>query len=295
LKIKNESQTNKSFRDKWENCERDFFDAVMDPLADAQKWILRRNGFDSPEAFGRFLATKGRILDAGCGNGRVTNLMSALSPNSNIVAIDKVSATIAQKNLKERNRVTVIAADLMESLLLGKFDFIYCQEVLHHTRKPQTSFNNLVDSLAPNGEIAIYVYKKKAPIREFSDEYIRSQVSGLRYEEAMQHISEISELGRTLASYNINVKVPTVRLLEISAGEYDLQRLIYHFFMKCFWNDNYSKHENDIVNYDWYHPSTASKHTLEEVLTWFSSRNLAVNHQYQDEYGITVRGQLKSA
>ena len=44
---------------------------------------------------------------------------------------------------------------------LGKFDFIYCQEVLHHTTNPFFAFKNLVNLVAPEGEIAIYVYKKR--------------------------------------------------------------------------------------------------------------------------------------
>jgi 2-polyprenyl-3-methyl-5-hydroxy-6-metoxy-1,4-benzoquinol methylase len=54
--------------------------------------------------------------------------------------------------------------NLLEDLSdIGKFDFIYSQEVLHHTKDPKQAFNNLVAQLDNNGLIAIYVYKKKHP------------------------------------------------------------------------------------------------------------------------------------
>jgi 2-polyprenyl-3-methyl-5-hydroxy-6-metoxy-1,4-benzoquinol methylase len=75
--------------------------------------------------------------------------------------------------------------DLLNDLTsLGQFDFIYCQEVLHHTEDPARAFRNLCKLLLPGGEIAIYVYKRKAPTREWVDDCIRDELSPVPYEEA---------------------------------------------------------------------------------------------------------------
>ena len=184
--------------------------------------------------------------------------------------------------------------DLMSDLRkLGYFDFIYCQEVLHHVENPKVAFENLVKILSKNGDIAIYVYKIKGPIREFSDEYIRKKVSDLKYDEASQALTEITKLGKILTELNVKLKVPDIKLLDIKKGEYDLQRFIYHFFLKCFWNDDFSFKDNNAVNYDWYHPKLSFKFEIEEVKSWFDLNDLKIVHCFEDFYGITIRGKKK--
>jgi hypothetical protein len=104
-------------------------------------------------------------------------------------------------------------------------------------------------------------------------------------------VRAFAALGKSLADANVRVTVPDVPLLGIEAGEYDVQRFVYHFFLKCFWNPALSAEENAAINYDWYHPQLASRHTLDEVEAWFERANLTVVHRHVDHYGITVRGQ----
>jgi hypothetical protein len=59
-----------------------------------------------------------------------------------------------------------------------------------------------------------------------------------------------------------------IPVLGIPAGTFDVQRLIYYYFVKCFWNDAYDFDTNNMVNFDWYHPHFAWKHTPEEVAGW---------------------------
>jgi SAM-dependent methyltransferase len=288
----NTQQTLISFRDKWERNRNLAFSETLREGSDIFNWILERNGFPSAVEFKKWLSNRNRILDAGCGNGRVTALLKNYAPQSaDIIGIDITAANVARENLAALDRVTVQEKDLLGDLSdLGKFDLIYCQEVLHHTSDPQGAFLNLCRRLGEKGEIAIYVYKLKAPIREYADDFIRDRISGLAYEQAMAEMRGITELGKALSELSLKVTVPDVKLLEIPAGEYDVQRLVYHFFLKCFWNPALSYEENAAINYDWYHPQICSRHTLEEVLNWFKDAELRVVHQRVDFYGITVRG-----
>ncbi len=68
----------------------------------------------------------------------------------------------------------------------------------------------------------------------------------------------------------------------------DVQRLIYHLFLKCFWNPDLAFDENAAINYDWYHPQLSSRHTLPEVESWFIDSGLTIAHRCVDPYGITV-------
>jgi hypothetical protein len=108
----------------------------------------------------------------------------------------------------------------------------------------------------------------------------------------MVHCRQITELGKSLASYNQKISIPRVTILGIEEGEYDIQLFLYHFFLKCFWNPDFSFEENAVINYDWYHPQDATRHTLEEVSNWFMEAGLAITHQFVDPYGITIRGKL---
>jgi SAM-dependent methyltransferase len=288
------TNTRQSFQDKWSNNESLVFAETLRPGSDIFQWILNRNGFQTSDELKVYLSTKRRILDAGCGNGRATALLCEHTDPSHteITAIDLVAAGVARKNLAPYRNVTVLETDLLGDLRdLGQFDFIYCQEVLHHTADPRRAFANLCTLLADNGEIAIYVYKQKAPAREFVDDYIRAKISTLSYEDALRVCEQVTELGKMLSEQSVVVRVPAVDVLQIEAGEYTLQRFIYHFFMKCFWNADLSFHDNVVINYDWYHPQLASRHTLTEVRTWFAENHVSIRHECVDFYGITVRGQ----
>ena len=285
--------TERSFRDKWEKNESLAFAETITEGHEINRWILERNGFASNAELSAYLADKTRILDAGCGNGRVTALLRECSSpdHTQIVAIDLVASEVARRNLAKYRNIDVRPADLMRNLAdLGRFEFIYCQEVLHHTVDPPRAFRNLCALLDKGGEISIYVYKRKAPVREFVDDYVRDRIAGLSYDEAIQVAKQITAFGKALSDLDVKVDVPAIDALEIPAGRYDVQRLIYYFFMKCFWNSGMSFNDNAVINYEWYHPQLCSRHTVDEVRGWFADAGLIVTHEFVDFYGITMRG-----
>ena len=290
--VRTESRTAATFRDKWSRNPDLAFRQTLDEGSEIFKWIVTRNGFADSGGLRRHLEGRRRILDAGCGNGRVTALLRRYAdPAAEIVGIDLTSAAIARENLAGADKVSIRAADLLDDLGdLGEFDFVYCQEVLHHTPEPERGLRNLAELLRPGGEIAVYVYRKKAPGREFTDDNVRAQLSVLTYERAMEQCRRIAELGRALSALDAKVRVPRIEVLGIEEGEYDVQRLLYHFFVKCFWNPELDAEANAAVNFDWYHPQISSRHTVEEVRAWFERAGLQRVHEHVDHYGITMRG-----
>lgn len=289
-------QTKKTFSDKWKNNPDVAFAQTLKEGSDIFNWILSRNGFKNKQALSRYLKTRHRILDAGCGNGRVTGLLKKYAPEeSKIVGFDINTVAIAKKNLqhyKLDKNIQLFQKDILSGDLkdLGKFDFIYCQEVLHHTADPLKAFHNLCALLEKDGEIAIYVYKKKAPIREYIDDYVRDKIATLPYKDAIKVCEQITELGKSLYNQKSFVKIPPVDVLGIDKGEYELQRFIYHFFLKCFWNPELTFRDNVAINFDWYHPEICLRYNVEDIRKWFKKEKLIINHECVDHYGITMKG-----
>ena len=284
-------QTFRSFSEKWKNHPSLSIKQVLDSNSDFQKWLLNRNGFLDLQSAREEFKNYHKILDAGCGNGRVTALLAELAPNAKIIGTDIIDIEIPKMNNKNYANTEFIPSNLREDLKhLGSFDYIYCQEVLHHTGNAKSSFHNLVEILEKNGKIAIYVYRKKAPAREFMDDFIRDAIAPLNYSDAMNVSSKIANLGKKLSKLSMEIEVDDIRELGIVKGKYSVQRFIYHFFLKCYWNHELTDIENAAINFDWYHPADCSRHTLEEVLKWFEEENLEVTWSFADNYGITVHG-----
>ena len=80
------------------------------------------------------------------------------------------------------------------------------------------------------------------------------------------------------------VEVPEdVELLGIPQGVYDVQRLV---------DSQLTFEENNHVNFDWYHPRYAHRHTEDEVRGWFAECDLEVTRFDAQEAGFTVRATL---
>ena len=202
----------------------------------------------------------------------------------------------AYLNTRKYSNIHILQADLMRLPFKRKaFDFIFGEGVLHHTPDTKKAFQTLLNFLSPEGEIAIYIYKKKGPIREFCDDYIRHFTTGLSYRDCWEFSKKMTKFGKGLSDLNIEFEIPEdIPILEIKAGKYNLQRFFYYHIFKCFWNDGFSFDENNLINFDWYHPAYAWRHTSDELKGWCVENDLDILWWFEEESGITFRCQKKS-
>ena len=134
------------------------------------------------------------------------------------------------------------------------------------------------------------MYRKKAPLREFADDYVREHCQKLSLEEAWKIMEPLTQLGKVLSEKRVDVEIPAdIPVLGIRKGHYDLQRWIYNTFFKCFWNDAMSFQENVLINFDWYLPRYSWRHTEEEVREWVARAGMTLVRESVEEAGITVR------
>lgn len=292
-----QTQTQSSFGYKW--TKRDSFgsDGMQREL---HAWLIERYGFASADEMRAYFGSRERILDAGCGAGFATSAW--MTPDWNAAGGEYVGADIsaaidvACDRLGENPGTHFVQADILQLPFADEsFDTIISEGVLHHTPSTERAFASLVPLVRPGGELMIYVYRKKAPIREFTDDYVRDRLAAMAPEEAWEALRPLTKLARALAELKVEVEVEEdVPLLGIRAGRYDVQRLIYYDIAKLFWNENLEFEENNHLNFDWYAPTYAHRHTEDEVRGWYTSRGFEITRFHWHEAGFTVRG-VKSA
>jgi arsenite methyltransferase len=232
------------------------------------------------------------VLDVGIGSGSSARVWAARA--SEFHGVDFSSAVYRAGNaLKTSSANPILSQADLHHLPYkdGSFDVIVSNGVLHHTASTRVALGSVVKKLKPGGVFLFYVYKKKAPIREFSDDHIRSKISDLPPETAWKTMNEITDFAKSLHGQSIKISVPDLRLLGIKKGDYDLQRFIYRFFFKCFWNDGFGYEDSNSANFDWYYPKYAWRHTEKEIRDWCKELRLKVIYIKENEsgYGCLVK------
>lgn len=97
------------------------------------------------------------ILDAGCGSGRVTELLLRRFPSSRVVGID-TSATMIEQAAERlapfADRVTLMHHDLLEAVPLDEpVDTVFSNAVFHWIPDHPRLFANLAGALRPGGRL----------------------------------------------------------------------------------------------------------------------------------------------
>jgi arsenite methyltransferase len=286
-------QTADAFGFKWTNRESFGSEGMRSEL---HGWLLERYGFADATEMRRFFRSRGRTLDAGCGAGFATSAWMSddwTDGSAQWVGLDISRAIdVAADELGSYPGTHFVQGDVSRPPFAQEsFDAIISEGVLHHTPSTERAFAALVPLLRPGGELMIYVYRRKAPLREFADDFVRERLAGLTAEEAWDGLRPLTRLAQSLAELGIEVEVPEdVDLLEIPAGRHDVQRLIYWHVAKLYWNANLTFEENVHVNFDWYAPRYAHRHTEAEARAWYERAGLEITRFDVQESGFTVRG-----
>jgi trans-aconitate 2-methyltransferase len=103
------------------------------------------------------LAGHERVLDAGCGTGRVTELLLERLPRGRVVALDASPSMLHEAGRRlalARERVELVCADLAEPLPIdGMVDAILSTATFHWVADHDALFRNLAATLRPGGQL----------------------------------------------------------------------------------------------------------------------------------------------
>jgi 2-polyprenyl-3-methyl-5-hydroxy-6-metoxy-1,4-benzoquinol methylase/uncharacterized protein YbaR (Trm112 family) len=128
--------------------------------------LLRKEEFLYSLAVDREELRGALILDAGCGNGRLTASLATFG--AEIVGIELSAGIERAQASKDRyageyeHFVHFVQGNVMElPLLPGRFDMIHSSGVLHHTPSTERSFAGLVPAVRPGGRIYVQLYRRR--------------------------------------------------------------------------------------------------------------------------------------
>jgi trans-aconitate 2-methyltransferase len=97
-----------------------------------------------------------RVLDAGCGSGRVTERLLARLPHGSVVAVDASPSMVDEARTRLAafgDRVEYVVADLAAPLRIGTVDAILSTATFHWIPDHTALFANLAAVLRPGGQL----------------------------------------------------------------------------------------------------------------------------------------------
>lgn len=285
-------QTSNTFGFKWER--RETYDSP-EFKALTVDWLAQKYGFASVEDWKDFYAGRQMILDVGCGSAFSSSVWLD-TPNCAgkvvWVGVDISDAIdVAQERLGHIANTHFVQGDALALPFPDNcFDTIFSEGVLHHTPSTRQALLSSSRVLKQGGEIHFYVYRRKGPVREFTDDYIRREIADLSNEDAWSVMQSLTRLGKALSETGTDILLEEdVPVLGIKAGQQEVQRLIYWNFAKLYWNPKLSFEENVHVNFDWYRPQYAHRQSEEEVRLWCGEAALSIKWFHEQESGFSVR------
>jgi trans-aconitate 2-methyltransferase len=130
--------------------DADTYDIVSDAQEEWAKFIVKQRKWSGSET----------VLDAGCGSGRITKMLSEIISDGNIYAVDNDPNMVkkATQSLGGTENVHIIQSDLTDKGfgdMQIKFDVIFSNAVLHWIIDHHKVLKNFYNLLIPKGELLI--------------------------------------------------------------------------------------------------------------------------------------------
>ncbi|MCP9852119.1 methyltransferase domain-containing protein [Synechococcus sp. HJ21-Hayes] len=285
-----QAQTRETFGFKWKKVET--FGSPSS-LARMRAWLIERYGDLSAVKWLEEHGEQPLLIDAGCGAGMSgLELLEPLLPRIRYLGVDVSEAVdVARQRFAERGHSCgFLQADISELPLPPEsVDLIFSEGVLHHTNSTEHALKSLATLLRKGGRFMFYVYKKKGPIREFADDFIRERLQPMSPDQAWIAMEPLTQLGISLGKLNAEIEIPEpIDLLGIPAGRTSVQRLFYWHVAKMFYRSDLTFDEMNHINFDWYAPANATRQTPEEVRTWCDEAGMIIEREVIEEAGITI-------
>lgn len=281
-----QEQTRQAFGQKW--AEFDYnSDDYRRNIDSQRKWYLDLYGFASEADFADYLRDCQTIIDCGAGMAGKAAWFASLAPHATVVAVEISDSVVAASQHFQDKALNLIFVrgniGAMPFFADGSFDYVNCDQVIHHTENPPATFAELVRLTKPGRELTSYVYRRKALPRELLDDHFRVASQSMTHDELMALSEQLTDLGKMLDETGVELDFPAIPALGIEGGRQSLQRFLYWNFIKCFWNEEHGRQNSVMTNYDWYSPSQAYRYSEAEFRQWLETHKLGVTHFHMEQ------------
>jgi len=177
---------------------REFYNENPFPGFDISKYRIRDDLYKNANIYSCLLDEQipwnKSILDAGCGTGELACFLA--SKNRKILGIDFSEQSLSMgRDLADKLKLKTLDFQKEDLLKLvsknRKFDFIFCNGVLHHINNPYQGFVNIIKSARKGTLIIIGLYNKYGRLRlKFKRIWINRKYrdNRQRIDEAIQEI-----------------------------------------------------------------------------------------------------------
>lgn len=221
---------------------------AKDTEAIYRQWYLKRYGYRTLAGLKAFLRDKQRILDAGCGLARDSKMFAELNPRAVIVAMDQSPSAlkIARETLKRFANCRVVRADITRFPKVAPFDFISCDQALHHTPDPASTLHHLYGHLALGGVLNFFVCRKKNAYRDLVDDVIMERARTMSPPQLWRFAELVTRFGQALHELGIEH-------VRFGGRRYDsLQRFVHNQVFRCWYRPDIDFALSVSSNYDWF-------------------------------------------
>lgn len=260
----------------------------------ARAWLLERY-CDGDEGRVDAWLEDGRklILDAGCGAAYSAILLFGdRLRDHDYLGVDISDAVeVARERFAERGLPgEFMRADVTDLPIPdASVDLVFSEGVLHHTDDTAAAIATLSAKLRPGGRFLFYVYARKGPIREFTDDLVRAHLAPLSDDEAWDALEPLTRLGIRLGELGTEIEIDeAIPYLGIPAGRVDVQRLFYYAIVKAFYRPDFSFDEMQHINFDWFRPLNCHRHSEGEVRAFCEAAGLRIERLHAEPSGFTV-------
>jgi trans-aconitate 2-methyltransferase len=119
------------------------YDRVSDPQVAMAARVLERLPLNGDET----------VLDAGCGSGRVTEMLLERLPHGRVIAVDGAASMVEHARERLGQRADVLESDLTALELDEEADAVFSNAVFHWVRDHPLLFERLFAAVRPGGRL----------------------------------------------------------------------------------------------------------------------------------------------
>lgn len=249
-----------------------------------EEWYMKRYGYKNHAGLRKFLKNKKTICEAGCGVGRDSKMFAEAAPHAMILAVDqsKDALKMAAKTLSKFPNAATARTDITTFKVPGSFDFISCDQVIHHTPNPGKALKALYRKLNPGGILNFSVCRKKNEYRDLVDDLLMEKGREMTPAALWKFSRTVTKFAKAL--YDLHINNVTFRGRKYPS----LQRFVHNQVFRTWYDPKIPFELSVSSNYDWFssNPRFSAKEVRTKILPHISGYKIV--RFFEDDAVISV-------